>query len=94
MKMNKRKIEIFSAGCSACRQTIELVKKLACESCEVTVLDMHKKSVAARAKRLGVQSVPAVAINGKLAGCCAGRGVDKNVLQTAGIGVPLTALTK
>jgi glutaredoxin len=86
----KRKVEIFSAGCSACKQTIELVKRLACESCEVIVLDMHDKSVAARAKRLGVQSVPAVAINGKLAGCCAGSGVDKNILETAGVGVRLT----
>ena len=87
--MKKRKIEIFSAGCSACKQTIELVKKLACESCEITVLDMREKSVAAKAKRLGVHSVPAIAINGKLAGCCSGRGVDKNVLQTAGVGVRL-----
>lgn len=87
--MKKRKIEIFSAGCSTCKQTIELVKKLVCESCEITVLDMHEKSVAAKAKRYGVQSVPAIAINGKLAGCCSGRGVDKNVLRTAGVGVPL-----
>ena len=88
--MKKRKIEIFSAGCSACKQTIELVKKLACESCEITVLDMHDKAVAAKAKRYGVRSVPAIAINGKLAGCCSGRGVDKNVLRTAGVGVQLS----
>ena len=30
--------------------------------------------LARRAKRLGIRSVPAVAINGKLADCCAGRG--------------------
>ena len=89
MKRN-RKIEIFSAGCSACKQAIEMVQKLACESCEITVLDMRDKSVAAKAKRYGVKSVPAIAINGKLAGCCSGRGVDKNVLQTAGIGVQLS----
>ena len=87
--MKKRKVEIFSAGCSVCKQTIELVKKLACESCEITVLDMREKVVAAKAKRYGVQSVPAIAINGKLAACCSGRGVDKNVLRTAGVGVPL-----
>ena len=86
----KRKIEIFSAGCSVCEKAIELVKKLACESCEITVLNMRQKGVAAKAKRYGVQSLPAIAINGKLAGCCTGRGVDKNVLQTAGIGAPLT----
>jgi glutaredoxin len=85
----KRKIEIFSAGCSVCEKTIELVRKLACESCEIIVLDMRQKNVAAKARRLGVQSVPAIAINGKLAGCCAGRGVDENVLRTAGVGVSL-----
>lgn len=85
----KRKIEVFSAGCSVCQTTIELVKKLACESCEITVLDMREKSVAAKAKKYGVQSVPAIAINGKLAGCCSGRSVDKNVLRTAGLGVRL-----
>jgi hypothetical protein len=37
----KRHIEIFSAGCSACEETITLIKRLACSSCEVTILDMQ-----------------------------------------------------
>ncbi len=37
----KRKIEVFSAGCPCCFETIELVRKSACPSCEVTVLDMR-----------------------------------------------------
>ena len=37
---NKRKIEIFSAGCPACQAAIDLVNKIACPSCDVTVLDM------------------------------------------------------
>ncbi|HLG16963.1 MAG TPA: thioredoxin family protein [Blastocatellia bacterium] len=86
----KRKIEIFSAGCAVCEKTIELVKKLACKSCDIAVLDMRQKRVATKAKKYGVQSLPAIAINGKLAGCCAGRGVDENVLRTAGIGVRMT----
>ena len=36
----------------------------------------------------GVRSVPAVAINGQLAGCCAGRGVDEASLRAAGLGQP------
>jgi glutaredoxin 3 len=39
----KRKIEVFSAGCSMCRETIEIVQRNACESCEVKVLDMNDK---------------------------------------------------
>ena len=55
----KRKIEIFSAGCPACEDTIKLVQDLVCESCEVSVLDMKDLAVAKRAKKLGIRSVPA-----------------------------------
>ncbi len=82
----KRKIEIFSAGCPACADTIELVNRVACPSCEVSVLDMNRADVAARAKSLGVRSVPAVAIDGRLADCCAGRGPQESVLRAAGLG--------
>jgi hypothetical protein len=44
--------------------------------------------VAQRAKTLGVRSVPAVAIDGRLADCCAGRGIDEASLRAAGLGQP------
>lgn len=81
-----RTIEVFSAGCAACEDTIQLVNSVACPSCEVTVLDVRDPQVAARAKRLGVRCVPAVAIDGELAECCAGRGVDADALRAAGVG--------
>ncbi len=83
-----RKVEVFSAGCPACADVESLVKSLACPSCEVDVLDMRDMAVAQRAKALGVHSVPAVAINSQLAGCCAGRGVDEASLRAAGLGQP------
>ena len=86
---DKRQIEIFSAGCPVCKDTIDLVNRMACASCEISVLDMNDKQVAARAAELGIRSVPAVAVNGKLAECCANRGVDENALRAAGIGQPL-----
>lgn len=86
---DKRQIEIFSAGCSVCDETIELVNHLACPSCEVTILDMHEAEIARRAKDLGIRSVPAVVIDGKLADCCAGRGPDEATLRAAGLGQPL-----
>lgn len=86
----KRKVEIFSAGCVACEETIALVKDLACPSCEVEVLDMKRAEVAARAKGLGVRSVPAVAIDGKLADCCMGSGPQADALKAAGLGQPLS----
>ncbi len=86
---SKRQVEIFSAGCGCCEETINLVKSIACSSCDITVLDMNRPEIAERAKRLGVRSVPAVVINGELAGCCAGRGPDEQTLRSAGLGVPL-----
>ena len=79
----KKKIEIFSAGCSTCKETIELVKRIAGSSHEVVIHDMQKSEVASKAKQHGVRSVPAVLIDGKLAGCCAGRGPDEHVLRSA-----------
>jgi hypothetical protein len=81
-----RKIEVFSAGCPACHEAIELIRRAACPSCEVIVHDMRDVEVAERAKGLGIRSVPAVAIEGKLAACCAGRGVDMATLLAAGLG--------
>jgi len=86
----KRKVEIFSAGCAICRKTIKIVKDLACDSCEVSVLDMHDTNVAKRAEGLGVRSVPAVVIDGELADCCSGRGPDEATLRKAGLGQPIT----
>lgn len=86
---NKRKIEIFSAGCPACEETIKLVNDLACPSCEITVLDMRQPEAAATAKAYGIRRVPTVIIDGKLASCCTGRGVDETALRAGGLGVPL-----
>ncbi len=85
----KRKIEIFSAGCAVCDGVVEQVKDMACPSCDITVLDMHDQNIADRAKVLGIKSLPAVVIDGKLADCCANRGIDESVLKAAGVGVPL-----
>lgn len=87
---NKRKIEIFSAGCPCCDDAIAKVEEITCPSCDVEVLDMHEEDVAEKAKRYGVASVPAIVIDGRLADCCAGRAVDERVLRSAGVGVPLS----
>lgn len=86
MAITKRKIEVFSAGCSVCEDVIALVNQIACPSCEITILDMKDRAVARRAKALGVRSVPAVAIDGALADCCSGRGPDEPTLRAAGLG--------
>ena len=82
----KRQVVIFSAGCPACEETIDLVNKIVCPSCEVSVLDMNDQIVTRRAKALGIRSVPAVVIDGKLADCCENRGPDEATLRAAGLG--------
>ncbi len=77
------KIEVFSAGCKVCSDTIDTVKKLAGSEHEVVVHDMQSEETAERAAQYGVRSVPAVLIDGKLAGCCASQGVDESVLREA-----------
>ena len=84
----KRKVEVFSAGCAACEEAIEMIKRVASPTCQVIVQDMKDIQVAKRAKALGVRSVPAVAIDDQLANCCAGRGIDEAVLRAAGLGSP------
>ena len=85
-----RKIEIFSAGCPVCKDIVKQVKDAACPSCDVQVLDMNVSNVQKRAADLGIKSVPTVVIDGKLADCCANRGVDLNVLRAAGLGQPIS----
>ncbi len=76
---DKRLIEVFSAGCPACDPIVEMVRRLACPSCDISVLDMHDPQVAVRAKELGVSSVPAVAGN---------RDTDRPVKQAGAVPLP------
>ena len=86
---SKRKIEIFSAGCSVCDDTVRRVKAMACPSCEIEVVDTKGPGSADRMRALGIRTVPAVVIDGRLADCCSGRGPDEAVLKGAGLGQPL-----
>jgi glutaredoxin 3 len=78
-----QKIEVFSAGCAVCRETVEMVRRIAGTSHTIEVLDMHRADVAAKAKQYGVKRVPSVAIDGQLVDCCADRAPDEATLRTA-----------
>lgn len=81
----RKKIEIFSAGCSTCKKTVELVRRIAGAAHDIEIHDMHQAHIAAQAKQHGIRSLPSVVVDGKLAGCCAGRGPDEVILrQTIG----------
>ncbi len=83
---DKKRVEVFTAGCPVCQKVVDLVESLAGDSCEVEVLDMRDPAVAQRADDLGVESVPAVLIDGKLAACCEGQGIDEAALKQAILG--------
>lgn len=83
---DKRNVEVFSAGCATCHEAIEAIRQEAGSTSEIIVHDMRDIHVVRRAKELGVRSVPAVVIDGRLAPCCSGRGVDIQTLKQAGLG--------
>ena len=80
------KVEIFSAGCPCCDTAIAAVRAAACAKCTIDVRDMKDPAVAADAKRHGINRVPAVVIDGKLADCCATGSVNIDVLRNLGLG--------
>lgn len=86
---NKRKIKVFTTGCSSCDGVVSMVQEIACPSCEVEVVDVREEEGARRAEELGIHSAPAVAIDGRLAGCCTTDGsVSEEALRAEGVGQP------
>ncbi len=67
---HKRIIEVFTAGCSVCTPTVDLVKSMTCSSSEVIVYDLSQSCdgqvCIEKVKQYGVKSLPAVAVNGVL----------------------------
>lgn len=92
--MTKRQIEIFRGGCPFCDETVRMVQNMACSSCEVLIYDLRKGQshpiYLEKAKRYGVNAVPAIAINGTLTITGKPR---REQLQAAGVGQSLTSLS-
>lgn len=84
-----RTIEVFTAGCPLCTDVVDTVRDMVCDSCELRVVSLQEESGAQRAREVGVQSVPAVAVDGTPASCCRDRGVSREALREAGVGVPI-----
>ena len=88
--MEKRKVEVFSSGCQVCEPTVELVKKVACSSCEVVVYYLNKgcstNECKDKAAEYGVRKLPAIAVDGVLLECCQSGSITEKSLREAGIG--------
>jgi glutaredoxin 3 len=81
----KRRVEVFSAGCAFCNEVVDAVKREAGPSCEVIVRSTLDSRVLARAEQLGIRSVPAIVIHGKLADSCTAREAVE-LLKNVGLG--------
>src|SRR6516162_11844134 len=76
----RRKIEVFTAGCPACAEAVQLVEFLAGTEHDIEIRDMHDATVAVAAASYGIRRLPAVVIDGRLADWHAGRGLDEVTL--------------
>ncbi len=84
----KRKVEVFTAGCPICDETVKLVKELSCPNCDVTIYDLHKNGIE-KSDEYGINSVPTVVVNGKILDCCERGKPTAEDLKAAGIGKPV-----
>ena len=88
--MTKRNVEVFTSGCYLCDETVQMVKELACPSCDVTVCDLsspcESKECIEKSKTYGINSVPTVVVDGKIVACCQRGKPNREALMAAGIG--------
>ncbi len=77
----RKRIEIFTAGCFLCEETVKMVENIGCELCEISVLDVRKKENEERARELGIRAIPAVVVEGKLSPCCTSGGPDPETIK-------------
>jgi hypothetical protein len=89
----KRRVEVFTAGCPVCDEAVQKVRELACESCEVIVYNLNEPCESGecleKVKSYGINRIPAVAVDGRLAECCRVGSITMEGLKASGIGAPL-----
>ncbi|MFI5323347.1 MAG: glutaredoxin [Thermodesulfobacteriota bacterium] len=87
---SKRKVEVFTAECTVCEQTVELVRKVACPSCEVIIYDLREGCITNecrdKVKLYRITRLPAVVVNGNLLDCCKIGPVSENDLRAVSAG--------
>lgn len=64
--MGKR-IEVFTAGCPLCKDTLDSIKKEACPECEVIERRCTGNECCQPAKDYDIKAVPTVVVDGQIA---------------------------
>lgn len=82
-----RSIEVFTAGCPVCDRVVQLVQRIVCPSCDVTVYNIKDDPQAAeRAKAASITRLPSVLVDGKPLECSELGPVTEAALRSAGVG--------
>lgn len=63
--MGKR-IEVFTANCPLCKDTLELIKKEACSECEIIERRCSGDECCQPAKDYRIKAVPTIVVDGKI----------------------------
>lgn len=67
MTNQKRKIEVFTAGCPLCEETLKLVRESVTPcGCEVIERRCEGTECCDEAKTYGVRSMPTIIVNGEI----------------------------
>ncbi|MCI2426530.1 thioredoxin family protein [Candidatus Acetothermia bacterium] len=61
----KKKIEVFTADCPLCKETLNLVRQTACPECEILEQRCSGDECCEPAKGYGIKAVPTIVVNGK-----------------------------
>lgn len=63
------KIEVFTAGCSLCKETLKLIKETVCGECTITEYNIKaqckSKICLRKMKEYGIKAVPTIIIDEK-----------------------------
>lgn len=81
--MAKKKIELFTAGCSVCKETENMIREIIGNKNEIIIYNLNSQENNTesinKAEEYKIKSLPAVAVDGKLLSCCENRSVSREV---------------
>jgi len=81
------KVEVFTAGCKFCSSVESQVREVVTDKHEVVVYHLNDESGSSEyfetAKNYGINSMPAVVVNGELLSCCSRNSFDPKLLIQA-----------
>jgi hypothetical protein len=82
-----RNVEVFTAGCPVCDPVVQLVQRIACPCCGVTVYNIKDDPQAAeRAKAANITRLPTVLVDGAPLECCQSGPITEGALREALVG--------